>query len=80
LVRKTGLGGGRVGRRRLEGPPQDRARELILTRYRTVRRYLPLLLDTIDFQATDAGEPILDAVDALARTRGPQLPAQRPAS
>ena len=35
--------------------PDDRARELILTRHRGVRRYLPLLLDTIDFQATEAG-------------------------
>src|SRR5215207_7672725 len=33
-----------------------------------VRRYLPLLLDTLDFYATDAGEPILDALDALRRT------------
>ena len=39
--------------------------ELILTRYRSVHRYLPLLLETTDFQATDAGEPILDALDAL---------------
>ena len=50
---------------RLARSPQDRARELILTRYSTVRRYLPLLLATIDFQATDPGEPILSALDAL---------------
>ena len=54
---------------RLSHSPEDRARELILTRYRTVHRYLPLLLEAIEFQATDAGEPILDALDAL-RDRG----------
>jgi len=48
--------------------PDDRARELILTRYRGVRRYLPLLLDTIAFQATDAGEAVLEALEALGRT------------
>lgn len=50
---------------RLARSPEDRARELILTRCRNPRRYLPLLLDTIDFQATDAGMPILDALEAL---------------
>ena len=50
--------------------PDDRARELILTRHRGVRRYLPLLLDTIDFQATEAGGSILQALDALGRTAG----------
>lgn len=61
---------------RLARSPQDRARELILTRYRTVRRYLPLLLDTIEFHATDAAEPTLDALEALARTPGPRLPTE----
>ncbi len=61
---------------RLARSPQDRALELILTRYRTVRRYLPLLLDTIEFHATDAGEPTLDALEALARTPGPRLPTE----
>jgi hypothetical protein len=35
-----------------------------------VRRYLPLLLDTIEFHATDGGEPILEALTALKRTEG----------
>jgi TnpA family transposase len=53
---------------RLARSPGERARDLILTRYSAVRRYLPLLLDTLDLHATDAGEPILDALDALQRT------------
>ncbi len=47
---------------RLARSPDDRARELVLSRYRGVRRYLPALLDTITFLANDAGEPILAAL------------------
>jgi TnpA family transposase len=61
--------------RRLARAPEDRARELILTRYPTVRRYLPLLLDTIELQATDAGQPLLDALQALRRTAHPGRPS-----
>jgi hypothetical protein len=46
------------------------ARELVLTRYRGVRRYLPALLETITFLANDASEPILDALIALQQTTG----------
>ena len=45
--------------------PDDRARELVTRSYPGVRRYLPLLLDTIEFHATESGEPILDAMRAL---------------
>jgi hypothetical protein len=50
---------------RLARSPDDRARELVTRSYPGVRRYLPLLLDTIAFQATDGGEPILEALTAL---------------
>ena len=36
--------------------------------YAGVRRYLPLLLDTIEFHATDGGEPIIQALVALKQT------------
>ena len=55
---------------RLARSPDDRARELVLSRYRGVRRYLPALLDTITFLANDAGEPILDALRALQKAAG----------
>jgi hypothetical protein len=55
---------------RLARSPDDRARELVLSRYRGVRRYLPALLDTITFLANDAGEPILDALRALQEASG----------
>jgi len=55
---------------RLARSPDDRARELVLSRYRGVHRYLPALLDTITFLANDAGEPILAALTALRATTG----------
>jgi hypothetical protein len=48
-----------------------------------VRRSLPLLLDTIDFQATDAGMPILDPLEALRQIptgRGLSRQSCRPSS
>ena len=50
--------------------PDDRARELVIRSYTGVRRYLPLLLDTIEFHATDGGEAILEALTALNRSEG----------
>jgi hypothetical protein len=54
--------------------PDDRARELATRSYPGVRRYLPLLLDTIEFHATDGGEPILQALIALRQTDGRRKP------
>jgi len=55
---------------RLARSPDHRARELVLSRYRGVRRYLPALLETITFLANDAGEPILEALSALTKNAG----------
>jgi hypothetical protein len=55
---------------RLARSPDDRARELVTRSYPGVRRYLPLLLDTIEFHATDGGEPILEALTALKLSEG----------
>ena len=59
----------RVGRGRLEEaisqlrehtrPVEEGHRERLLGSYSTVRRFLPLLLDTLHFQAPDAGETSL---------------------
>lgn len=40
----------------LARPPDDRYYPEVLSQWRTVRRFLPLLLDTIEFEATRAGE------------------------
>ena len=58
---------------RLGRSPDDRARELVLSRYPGVRKYLPALLDTIAFMANDAGQPVLDALAALNATWGRSL-------
>ncbi len=55
---------------RLARSPDDRARELVTRSYTGVRRYLPLLLDMIAFHATDAGEPVLEALTALKLSEG----------
>ena len=48
-------------------PVEEGHRERLLGSYGTVRRFLPLLLDTLKFQATDAGAQVLDALTALKR-------------
>ena len=62
---------------RLGRSPDDRARELVLSRYPGVRKYLPALLDTIAFMANDAGQPVLDALAALNATWGRSLSADQ---
>lgn len=60
-------------------PPDDQYYPEILSRWRTVRLFLPLLLTTIDFQATRAGEPILAAVAFLKSIEGQRKPAMQDA-
>jgi TnpA family transposase len=49
----------------LTRPPEDEYYPEILSRWRTVRLFLPTLLNTIEFQATKTGQPILAAVAFL---------------
>jgi hypothetical protein len=60
-----------TGRTRTEGVPHQRVQEGRLARVPTG------VLDTIDFQATDAGELILEALEALRRTPAPGRPARQ---
>jgi hypothetical protein len=53
--------------RELAHPSEEGHRERMLASYQTVRRFLPLLLDTLEFHSTEAGEEALQAVDALGR-------------
>jgi len=50
----------------LTQPPEDRHQQEMLSRYRTVRRFLPHLLQRVSFQAAPAGQPVLDALKYLA--------------
>jgi TnpA family transposase len=55
-------------------PPDDQYYPEILSRWRTVRLFLPTLLDTINFQATQAGQPVLAAVTFLKSIEGKRKP------
>lgn len=56
-------------------PPDDQYYPEILSRWRTVRLFLPTLLNTIDFQVTQAGQPILAAVAFLKSIEGKRKPS-----
>ena len=60
-------------------PPDDQYYPEILSRWRTVRLFLPTLLNTIDFQATQAGEPVLAAITFLKSIEGKRKPDMTPA-
>ena len=55
-------------------PPDDQYYPEILSRWRTVRLFLPTLLNTIDFQATQSGQPTLAAVAFLKSIEGKRQP------
>ena len=55
-------------------PPDDQYYPEILSRWRTVRLFLPTLLNTIDFQATQAGQDILAALTFLKSIEGKRKP------
>ena len=55
---------------RLARPPNDNYHQELVERYNKVRRFLPTLLKTVQFQATSSGQPILDALQFLAGIEG----------
>jgi TnpA family transposase len=50
--------------------PGDRFHDEVLARWRTVRRFLPALLDTVPFEGTRSATPVLAAVDFLRGLEG----------
>jgi hypothetical protein len=58
----------------LARPPEEDYQEEMLTRYHSVRRFLPRVLDTIAFKAALAGAPVLKAVDYLQGVQGRRNP------
>ena len=50
--------------------PGDRFHDEVLARWRTVRRFLPALLETVPFEGTRSAAPVLDAVDFLRELEG----------
>ena len=55
-------------------PPRQNHQPEMLTRYQTVRRFLPHVLETVTFQAAPAGKAVLEGIDYLARLEGRQKP------
>ena len=55
---------------RLVRPPDDNFEAEPLSRYAMVRQFLPSLLATIEFKASPAGQPALEAVAALRALEG----------
>jgi TnpA family transposase len=53
--------------------------EGLLGRYSQVRRFMPALLRTIEFQGTGAGQPVLDAVRFLRESETQKSPRMRQA-
>lgn len=51
----------------LAGPPDDHYYPELVERYRRGRRFLPPWLDTVTFAGTQAGQPVLQALQFLAR-------------
>jgi TnpA family transposase len=54
--------------------PDDQFYPEVLSRWRTVRLFLAPLLEVIDFQATQAGQPILTALTFLKSIEGKRKP------
>ena len=58
----------------LVGPLDDHYFEDLRTRYSQVRRFLPALLEAVEFATTDAGRPTIEAFDFLKAIEGQKRP------
>lgn len=52
--------------RQIAKPHHDKYYDELLEQYKTVRRFLPTLLNTIKFQSTKEGKPAQAAIEFLA--------------
>jgi TnpA family transposase len=59
----------------LTRPPDDDAYQELTERYGRAHRFLPALLETISFESTQAGKPLLDAWRFLRSVEGQRQPA-----
>jgi hypothetical protein len=49
----------------LVGPPDDHYYEDVRSRYSQIRGFLPVLLEEVEFTATGAGRPVIEAIHFL---------------
>jgi len=55
-------------------PPDDNYYQEQLNKWRTVRRFLPTLLNTIEFRSTESAKPVLEALQFLKGIEGVSKP------
>ena len=58
----------------LSRPPDDLYYDQLAERYRTIRRFLPTFLETLQFESVDAARGVLRALDFLASIEGQRVP------
>ena len=58
----------------LARPPDDDNHAELMEQYRRIRRFWPHLLRTVTFQATPAGQPVVNALNFLADIEGEHQP------
>lgn len=58
----------------LVGPPDDHHYEDLRTRYSQVRQFLPALLQAVEFTATGANRPVIEAIRFLETIEGQKRP------
>lgn len=61
--------------RQIAKPNHDKYYDELLEQYKTVRRFLPTLFDTIEFQSTKEGKPVQEAIEFLASIEGKRQPS-----
>ena len=61
--------------RQIAKPNHDKYYDELLEQYRTVRRFLPTLLNTVKFQTTKEGKPVQAAIEFLATMEGKRQPS-----
>lgn len=61
--------------RQIAKPNHDKYYNELLEQYRTVRRFLPTLLNTVKFQTTKEGKPVQAAIEFLATMEGKRQPS-----
>lgn len=61
--------------RQIAKPHHDKYYNELLEQYKTVRRFLPTLLNTIKFQTTKEGKPVQAAIEFLASIEGKRQPS-----
>ena len=60
-------------------PPKDKYYDMMLSRWRHIRLFLPKLLDTINFEGTETVKPILEAWQFLRSIEDKKKPDMKDA-